>query len=112
MQDSASQEKPGAVGRGVVGEAHLEPIARKLVGVGGGENQIADDAGGDDLGDDVLVGESDDEPVLGCVVFVLVLVDEADSGSVIGLSLSSSLVLNLEALEVGPGFQRFHEGHG
>lgn len=79
--------------------------------VGGGENQIAGDVGGDDLGDDVLVGESDDEAVLGGVVLVLVLVDEADTGTVVGLALPAALVLDLETLEVGSGFLSFDESH-
>lgn len=56
--------------------------------VGRGEDDITLDLGVDDLGDDVLVGEADDETVLGAVVLVLGLGDEALSGVVVGLALS------------------------
>ena len=41
------------------------------MGVGGAEDDIANEFGGNDLGDDVLVGEPDHETVLGGVVLVL-----------------------------------------
>lgn len=47
--------------------------------------------------DDVPVGEADDQAVLGSIVLVLGLGDEALAGVVVGLSLSSTLVLGLEA---------------
>ena len=56
--------------------------------VGRGEDDITGDLGVDDLGDNVLVGEADDEAVLWRVVLVLRLGHEALSGIVIGLSLS------------------------
>lgn len=39
------------------------------------------------LTDDVPVGEADDHPVLGCIVFVLVLDDQAFAGKVVSFSL-------------------------
>lgn len=39
------------------------------------------------LTDDVSVGEADDHPVLGCVVFVLVLDNQAFAGKVVSFSL-------------------------
>lgn len=41
----------------------------------------------DDLRNNVFVGETDDETVLGGVVLVLVLVDQTDSRSVISLTI-------------------------
>lgn len=49
---------------------------------------------------DILVGESDDEAVLRGVVLIFNLDNQAFSGIVICLSLTSPLELNLEALEV------------
>jgi hypothetical protein len=48
-----------------------------------------------------LVGNSDDQSVLGGVVLVLVLDTESLSGEVVGLSFSSSSELDLVSLEVG-----------
>lgn len=56
--------------------------------VGGSEDNVTLDLGVDDLSDDVLVGESDDETVLGAVVLVLGLCDETLSGVEVGLALS------------------------
>lgn len=39
------------------------------------------------LADDVPVGETDNHPVLGCVVLVLILNDKALAGKVVSLSL-------------------------
>jgi len=71
-----------------VGEAVRDAVSRELVGVGRGEDDVALDLGIDDLGDDVLVCESDDEAVLWRVVLVLGLGDEALPGVVVGLALS------------------------
>lgn len=49
--------------------------------------------------DDVPVGETDDKTVLGSIVLVLGLGDQALTGIVIGLALLSALVLGLEATE-------------
>jgi len=54
----------------------------------------------DDLSDDFLVGESNDQSVLGSIVLIFVLIDESSSGIVIGLALSSSSVFGLVSLEV------------
>lgn len=75
----------------------LYSIALELVSVGGTEDLIARDLGGDDLADDILVGEADNETVLGSVVFVLSLSDETLAGVVVGLSCSTTLVLGLVA---------------
>lgn len=47
--------------------------------------------------DDVPVGEADDQAVLGSIVLVLGLGDQALAGIVVGLSGPSALVLGLEA---------------
>lgn len=50
---TTSAEKTHAVSRGEVGEAVLDTIARKLVGIGGGENLVTLDTSGNNLADDV-----------------------------------------------------------
>ena len=72
-------------------------IALEFVTVRCAEDLVAGDFRCDDLSDDVAVCEADDEAVLGSIVLVLGLGDEALTGVVVGLSLTSSLVLSLEA---------------
>jgi hypothetical protein len=67
------------------------------VGVGSGENLVTGDLGVHDLGDDVAVGEADNQAVLGRSVLVLGLGDEALTGVVVGLTLPAALVLGLVA---------------
>ena len=61
------------------------------------EDSIALDGSVDDLDDDSAVGSSNSESVLLGVVLVLVLLNESSSGLVVGLSLSSPPVLDLES---------------
>jgi hypothetical protein len=67
------------------------------VGIGGAKDFVSTELRSDKLADDVSVGESNDKTVLGRVVFVLGLSDEALAGVVVGLACSSALVLGLEA---------------
>ena len=57
-----------------------------------------------------LVGDSDDESLLGGVVLVFVLDTESLSGEVVGLALSTSLELWLVSLEVGLVLLHGHKG--
>ena len=59
------------------------------------EDLVTTDLRGDDLSNDVAVGEADDEAVLGRIVLVLGLGGQALAGIVIGLALSAALVLDL-----------------
>lgn len=63
------------------------------------------------LSDDVLVGEADDETVLGGVVLVLVLDRETLARVVVGLALAPPLELGLVALEVGAVLDNFNKTH-
>ena len=65
--------------------------------ISGDEDLITTDFGGDDLADDVFVGEADDETVFGSIVFVLGLGDETFTGVVVSLPLAATLVLGLIA---------------
>jgi hypothetical protein len=55
--------------------------------VGSSHHDIASNGGVNDLGGDILVGETHNKAVLGCVVLVLVLGSEPQPGPVIGLPL-------------------------
>ena len=65
--------------------------------VGRAEHFIARDLGGDNLHDNIAVGEADDETVFGRIVLVLGLGDEALASIVVGLSDTTALVLGLVA---------------
>ena len=75
----------------------LDAITLQFVGVSGAEDFIARDLGGDDLTYDIAVGKSNDEAVLGGIVFVLGLGNETLSCVVIGFSSPTTLVLGLVA---------------
>lgn len=96
-QGTAGNQETGGVGGGPVGKAVLDAVGLELVAVGRGKNLVASDLGRHDLHDDVLVGEADDQAVLGRIVLVLGLGDEALTGVVVGLALTSALVLGLVA---------------
>jgi hypothetical protein len=97
LEGTAGKEETGGVGGSPVGQTVGDAIALELVGVGAGEDLVTGDLRVDDLGDDVAVGEADDETVLGSVVLVLGLGDQALTGIVIGLALSATAVLGLVA---------------
>jgi hypothetical protein len=67
------------------------------VGIGSAEDFVASKLRSDKLADDVSIGESNDKTVLGRIVFVLGLSNEALAGVVVGLARSSALVFGLEA---------------
>lgn len=71
------------------------------MGIRGHEDLVAADLRADDLSDDVAVGETDDEAVLGRIVLVLGLGGQALAGIVVGLSLAATPVLDLEPPETG-----------
>jgi hypothetical protein len=75
----------------------LDAIGLELVRVGTSENLVASDLRGHDLHDNVTVGESNHEAVLGRIVLVLGLGDETLACIVIGLSNTTALVLRLVA---------------
>lgn len=98
-------------------ETVVNTISWQFPRVSGGQNEVTDEAGVDNLHDDVLVREADDKAVFGCVVLVLGLGHKAFAGIVwgryeyvvwklleqltIGFALSASAVLDLETREVG-----------
>lgn len=65
--------------------------------VGSAEDLVTGDLRVDDLSDDVAVGETNDHAVLGRIVLVLGLGDQALTGIVVGLTLTTTAVLGLVA---------------
>ena len=65
--------------------------------VSGAEDFVPSQLSGDNLANNVLVGETDDHAVFGSIVFVLCLADEALAGVVVCLSFSTTLVFDLIA---------------
>jgi hypothetical protein len=97
LECTASEKETSSVGGSPVGEAVVNTVALQFVGVGAGKDLVARDLGVNNLGDDVTVGETNDQAVFGSIVLVLGLGDEALPGVVIGLSLPAALVLGLVA---------------
>lgn len=100
-QSTAGTEETSAVGSSPVRQTDLDTKSGELVGVGRGQNHITLDLGVDELADDVSVGDTHNKTVLGGVVLVLVLEDQALASIVVSLTLTATTVLDLETLEVG-----------
>lgn len=97
------------VGGGSPEITHLDSVLGQLVRVGGADNAISLNASVSDLGGDVPVGQTHNQTVLGSVVLVLVLEDQALASIVVGLSLTTPLELNLVPLEVLLVLHNFYE---
>ena len=99
-ESTTCDQKPNAVCSCPIGEAMLDSVALEFMSVRSAEDLIASDLRGDDLTDDILVGEANNEAILGSVVFIFCLGDETLAGVVVGLSCSTTLVLSLVAAMV------------
>lgn len=99
LGESAARAKEASCIRGCA----VDAVAGELLGHRGTKDSVTLEARIDDfnLYDDLLVCEADDEAVLGYVVLVLRLCEEALADVVVGLSLPTSVVLLLGAGEVG-----------
>lgn len=87
---AAGNEETDGVDGSVVGVSDGESVSGELVGVGSSEDDITSNGRVGDLGDNILVGDADDQSVLGGIVLVLVLGHKALTGIVVGLSLCST----------------------
>jgi hypothetical protein len=110
-KSAASEEKTGGVSGGVVGQTVVKTELREFVSIGSLENLVTDDFSVNDLGDDVLVGETDNEAVLGSTVLCLVLEDHLAASTEVCLTFTATTVLDLEALEVSLVLDELDEGH-
>merc|ERR1711881_792994 len=112
LEETTGAEKAHAVRSRVVGEANLEPVFGELMSIRGAVSDVTLDLGGDHLADDVLVGETHDEAVLGGSELVLVLANKTLARVVVGLTLTAALVLDLETLVVSFVLHNLDETHG
>lgn len=96
-ESATSDQKPDTVGGGPIGKTMLDSVALELVSVGRAEYLVPSDLGGDDLADNVFIGEANNEAILGSVIFVLGLSNETLAGVVVSFSFTTTLVLGLVA---------------
>merc|ERR1719348_498453 len=111
FQEPSGQKQSSAVGCSIVGEADLDTVPGQLVGVGSTHHHVTLDARIHNLGNNVLVCEAYNHAVLGGVVLVLVLEDQALPGIVVGNTLSPPLEFDLISLEVCLVLYNFDESH-
>jgi hypothetical protein len=110
LEHTAGEQKTGGVGGRPVGQAVGDTVGLELVGTAflladashtvpwqsmdvlcGHEDLVTTNLGVDDLADDVLVGEADDEAVLGRIVLVLGLGDQPLTSVVVGCTQVNGL---------------------
>lgn len=111
FENPSCQKKTSAVGSGIVGQTNFNSIAGELVTVGGSNNPVSFKPGIGNLTTDILVGGSHDHAVLGGIVLVLVLDDQALPGKVVSFTLAPPPELNLETLEVSLALDNLDERH-
>ena len=109
LEETAGAEKTGAVGSGVVLQTDRESVAAEFGGLGLAEDAVTIDESVGDLADNLGVGETDYETVLGGLVLVLVLGTQPLALAVIGLTLASAAELDLIPRKVGLGFSLLNE---
>ena len=106
---SACKEQSGAVCSRIVCQPDLDAIARKFVSICRTNDHVSLNSGVRYLTGDVLVGESDNHPVLGSVVLIFVLDTETFSGIVVGFAFAPPPELDLVTLEVSLVLHYFYE---
>jgi len=109
LEEAAGDEEACGVGGAVVLQADLEAVAGELLGVGLAQNAVAVDERVGDLADDLGVGEADDQAVLGALVLVLGLGNEALALTVVRAALAAAAELDLVPAEVRLGLLEFYE---
>jgi hypothetical protein len=85
LQNATSEEETDSVASRPVGETILNAVSLELVSICSSVHLVASKLSGDELADDVAVCEADDQAILGSVVLVLGLGDEALASVVVGL---------------------------
>jgi len=110
-KESTSAQETNAVRGSVVGETALEAVFLELERVSRGHNLVTLESGINDLDYNTAVSATDAETVLLGVVLVLFLEDEALSGIVVGLSLSSPAEFGLVSAGVSFVLQNFDVSH-
>ncbi|KAH3667488.1 hypothetical protein OGAPHI_003137 [Ogataea philodendri] len=111
LQSSSGNKQTSSVSSRPVGQTVGDTVSWQLVGVSSSQNNISGQGGRHNLGDDVLVGESNNQSVLWRVVLGLVLSNKSLSGVVVSLSLSSSSERSLVTGVVGGSLEVLGESH-
>jgi hypothetical protein len=109
LEETTSTEQSSAVGSSVVLQSNLKSITRQLVGRSTGQDAISVDEGVDNLANDLLVGETNDEAVLGRLVLVLGLAAKTLALTVVGAAFAAAAKLDLVAFVVRFGLLDFDE---
>ncbi|GMG20696.1 unnamed protein product [Ambrosiozyma monospora] len=86
-------------------------VVWQFMGVSSSVNNITSDCRGNNLDNDILVGESNNQSVLWSVVLVLGLSNQSLSGVVVGLTFSSSSEWSLVSRVVSRVLQNLVESH-
>mmetsp|Transcript_15912 Transcript_15912/g.20137 ORF Transcript_15912/g.20137 Transcript_15912/m.20137 type:complete len:297 (+) Transcript_15912:312-1202(+) len=97
LQQTPRTEQSGAVRSSVVLQSNLESVPTQLGGCSGSQNAIAIDERVGDLTNNLTVGKSNDETVLGGLVLVLGLGAETFALAVIGFTFATTAVFHLVA---------------
>mmetsp|Transcript_34087 Transcript_34087/g.71752 ORF Transcript_34087/g.71752 Transcript_34087/m.71752 type:complete len:301 (-) Transcript_34087:62-964(-) len=100
LEQTTSAQKSGAVSGGVVLKSNTQSISGQLVRAGRGKDAISINETVGNLADDLTVGETHDETVLGRLVLILCLAAETLALTVVGLTLTATTVLDLVPLVV------------
>jgi len=111
LKETTGTKETSAVGGTVVLKTDLEAVTGKLLGVSLAKDAITVDEGVGDLADDLGVGETNDQTVLGALVLVLGLSAKALALTVVSPSLAATAELDLVTAEVCLGFLHPDERH-
>ena len=90
LKDTTADEETGSVGGGVVGQTARDTISWQLMWVGSTDDDVTLEASVGNLGDDVLVCDTDYKSVFWGVVFVLVLNTKTLAGEIVGFTWKNS----------------------
>merc|ERR1719300_1070171 len=112
LEDSSSQEQSSAVACSIVGKPNFNSISGQLMTVSSANNDVSFKSSIGNLAADVSVGRSDNHPVLGCIILVLVLNYKTFASIEISLSFTPPAELDLETLEVSLVLNNLDERHG
>jgi hypothetical protein len=112
LEETTSAQKSSTVSGSVVLKTDTQSVTGELVGTGRGQDTVTIDERVGNLADNLTVGETNDETVLGRLVLVLGLAAETLALTVVGTSLAATTELDLVALVVRLGLLDLNEWHG
>ena len=107
MTYPSCQEETGAISGSIVGQTNFDAIVGQFVAVSSSHNPITLKTGIGNLTSDVFVGTSHNHTILGRIVLVLVLNNEAFAGIVVSFALTSPPEFHLVTLEISLALDNF-----